>query len=503
MFHHRRIVPASIVALTLALACGGEGGDPTGPDPNPPAGNEAPTASIASPSPGASYAPGEMVTFEGSGDDAEDGTLSGGALAWESDRDGELGTGTTVTRDDLSEGGHTVTLTATDSDGNGSTASVDIVVEPPPNPQDPPSIGLSSTSVDFEAAVGEADPPSQTIEVTNLGGQTLDGLSATVEHAAGGPTGWLAASLSGTNAPATLTLEASADGLTAGTYDATVRVASDVAVNSPRTVAVTLTVSSALVAPDLTGPGETTSPFTLTWTYSFTPCSICSSNDGYQLEESTTSATSGFATIYDSFNQAERTSPKSLELDRPAGTYWYRVRAYDATGGGWTPYSDVLQVTVEDDPRRLTLRNRMSTSLSIHEVVQVKVIPPNTTFGRSDRLTDDPASCLELPGESIQPGQSRSFDVAIGDAYWVFIGIGIWDLDNVSCPASAPWFKRRFFTDPSFNLWYVWAEVHVTGHESGDFGWTISGSYLDGTLTVTPDGGSPILFQRTQQNPIP
>lgn len=358
--------------------------------------NGAPSVAIQSPSDGATYGSGESVTFQGSASDPQDGSLSGPDLVWASDVDGQLGTGASFSRSDLSVNQHAISLTATDSDGLSSTISVDIIVE-------------------------EASPPD-------------------------------------------------------GDPD---------------------------VAPELTGPSETTSPFTLTWTYSFTPCSICSSNDGYQLEESTTSSTSGFATTYDSFNQAERESPKSLQLDREAGTYWYRVRAYDAAGGGWTPYSDVLQVTVENDPRRFTIRNQMSTSLSIHEVVQVKVIPPNTTFDRSDRLTDDPASCLGLPGESIQSGQSRSFGVTIGDAYWVFIGIGIWDLDNAGCPSSRPWFKRRFFTDPSFNVWYVWTEVHVSGHDSGDFGWTISGSYLDGSLTVTPDGGSPIPFQRTQQNPIP
>ena len=145
----------------------------------------------------------------------------------------------------------------------------------------------------------------------------------------------------------------------------------------------------------------------------------------------------------------------------------------------------------------------MSEGLNIHEVVQVKIIAPNTTFTRDDRLTDDPAQCLTLPGQSIPAGGDGTFAITIGDAYWVFIGIGIWDLDNFFCPSSSPWFKRRFFTDLDFNTWYVWTEVHVTGHSSGTWDWTIGGSYLDGTLAVTPAGGSAIPFNVTSGNPIP
>jgi hypothetical protein len=74
---------------------------------------------------------GEVVTFEGSADDVEDGELTGSSLVWRSDVDGQLGTGETLTRSDLSPGPHLVSLTARDSDGNTATASADVLVEAP------------------------------------------------------------------------------------------------------------------------------------------------------------------------------------------------------------------------------------------------------------------------------------------------------------------------------------------------------------------------------------
>ena len=55
-----------------------------------------------------------------------------------------------------------------------------------------------------------------------------------------GAPGWLTATLSGTDAPATLTLTENKGSLTAGNYSATISIASSVATNSPQRVTVTL-----------------------------------------------------------------------------------------------------------------------------------------------------------------------------------------------------------------------------------------------------------------------
>ena len=119
----------------------------------------------------------------------------------------------------------------------------------------PPSIVISAASATFSAAAAGANPASQQLSITNGGGGTLSGLSTSITYASG--TGWLTATLNTTTAPATLTLQATTGSLAAGTYSASVVVASAVAGNSPRTVAVTFTIS--------TGPVIAVTPTSLTF----------------------------------------------------------------------------------------------------------------------------------------------------------------------------------------------------------------------------------------------
>lgn len=87
---------------------------------------------IDSPADGDAFTAGDPISFAGSASDVEDGTLSGSSLVWSSDLDGQIGTGTSFSRDDLSEGTHTISLTATDSDGHSDAVSVSIDVNPAP-----------------------------------------------------------------------------------------------------------------------------------------------------------------------------------------------------------------------------------------------------------------------------------------------------------------------------------------------------------------------------------
>jgi PKD repeat protein len=92
------------------------------------AGNQMPKVGIAAPANGAVFAPGEVITFTGSATDHEDGALTGASLVWTSSLDGQIGTGTSFTRSDLSEGTHTIKLDAKDSYGWVVSASVTISV---------------------------------------------------------------------------------------------------------------------------------------------------------------------------------------------------------------------------------------------------------------------------------------------------------------------------------------------------------------------------------------
>lgn len=132
-----------------------------------------------------------------------------------------------------------------------------------------PTIGLSATSVSFAAPAGGANPPVQTVEVTNTGGATLTDLGGIVNYGEGQPTGWLSAALSSTTAPAILTLAATTGSLPAGTYNATITVRSSVAEIAEKTIEVTFAVAGTIpsaakleeVARGLTpGPVYLTSP---------------------------------------------------------------------------------------------------------------------------------------------------------------------------------------------------------------------------------------------------
>jgi hypothetical protein len=114
-----------------------------------------------------------------------------------------------------------------------------------------PEIALTPTALSFNATVGGANPAAKSASVNNTGGGTLAGLGVSVSYAAGQPTGWLNAVLTATTAPATLDVQPVTGSLPAGTYNATINVASSGAANSPRSVDVTFTVAAAPVPPSI------------------------------------------------------------------------------------------------------------------------------------------------------------------------------------------------------------------------------------------------------------
>ena len=115
----------------------------------------------------------------------------------------------------------------------------------------PSSIALATKNVAFSGMSGAANPPAQSVAITNGGGGSLTGLSVGAIAYGAGASGWLAAALGATSAPASLTLTASIGALAAGSYSATVPVLAAGASNSPQQIAVTLTVSSSTAAPTL------------------------------------------------------------------------------------------------------------------------------------------------------------------------------------------------------------------------------------------------------------
>jgi hypothetical protein len=87
------------------------------------------------------------------------------------------------------------------------------------------------------------------VAITNGGAGSLEALSAAVAYGDGQPADWLQAILSGTTAPAQLTLTARGEALGAGMYEADVRIASTSSSDGAE-IAVALSVAGLQVIED-------------------------------------------------------------------------------------------------------------------------------------------------------------------------------------------------------------------------------------------------------------
>ncbi|MHB0856542.1 MAG: hypothetical protein ACYC5M_03110 [Anaerolineae bacterium] len=88
-----------------------------------------PQVFIESPAPFSRHMTGASVVLHGYAYDRQDGWLYEDAqILWNSDRDGALGSGSSLGLHTLSAGAHTITLTATNSDGLSAQASVHIAI---------------------------------------------------------------------------------------------------------------------------------------------------------------------------------------------------------------------------------------------------------------------------------------------------------------------------------------------------------------------------------------
>ncbi|TVP43682.1 MAG: hypothetical protein EA350_13360 [Gemmatimonadales bacterium] len=157
----------------------------------------------------------------------------------------------------LAPGTHQATVQVASPVAGNSPRSVQVTLQV----QDAfPSIGLSPASLAFGAIAGSFEPASQAVQVTNVGGGTLDGLQVEVTLLSGTSVDWLSAALDGSRAPTTLALEATARMLPAGTYRARVRVSSGVATPASSEVEVTFNVSAAGVIRDPHVGGSSQAP---------------------------------------------------------------------------------------------------------------------------------------------------------------------------------------------------------------------------------------------------
>ena len=92
-----------------------------------------------------------------------------------------------------------------------------------------PIIGLSRRSLDFYARAEMTDPPSQTVTITNIGGDTLDWIASANAD-------WLSLSFD----DAVLIVSIDISGLPVGIYPGSITISDSRAINSPQEIGVTL-----------------------------------------------------------------------------------------------------------------------------------------------------------------------------------------------------------------------------------------------------------------------
>src|SRR5206468_12816522 len=97
------------------------------PPPRPRAPPPPPVVTITSPARGNKFRPGQPITFAGTAIDSIDGDRTS-AMVWTSDRDGQIGTGGTFSRSNLSLGHHTITARAADTGSLTGSAAITIDV---------------------------------------------------------------------------------------------------------------------------------------------------------------------------------------------------------------------------------------------------------------------------------------------------------------------------------------------------------------------------------------
>jgi hypothetical protein len=98
---------------------------------DPPA-NARPSLSITKPLPDSTWETGATVFFAATANDPESGPLDA-SIVWSSDRDGELGSGPSFSRSDLSDGVHQLSVSVADAGGGVTTALRRLTVFAPGN----------------------------------------------------------------------------------------------------------------------------------------------------------------------------------------------------------------------------------------------------------------------------------------------------------------------------------------------------------------------------------
>ncbi|MEX2531365.1 MAG: invasin domain 3-containing protein [Gemmatimonadota bacterium] len=190
-----------------------------------------------SPSQGTIF-PGDTLRLSGMTRDASGTPLEGRAVTWTS----QNGSVATVNGAGLVEA-HSAGEAVIRASSGGGSGTATVTVRPRPE------LVFSLPEVSFGGAAGGGATEPVQILITSSDGGTLPQLSVEVAYPTGQTTGWLEASLQGSQSAAILSVRARPTSLPSGRYHAEIRVQSTQSASSPQSVAVTFEVGAA--APEI------------------------------------------------------------------------------------------------------------------------------------------------------------------------------------------------------------------------------------------------------------
>lgn len=151
---------------------------------------------------------GQTATFAGEASDPQDGSLTGGSLVW-SNKDGVMSVGDALPFSNLRAGANVITLTATNSQGLSASTAITVFVDDDLSLRGP-TLSVAPTQLSFAFADAGSAPQSETVNISNVGGGTLNWTVSTTAT-------WLTLSATSGVAPADLVVTANPVGVPNGT----------------------------------------------------------------------------------------------------------------------------------------------------------------------------------------------------------------------------------------------------------------------------------------------
>ena len=253
-----------------------------------------------------------------------------------------------VTPSSLTAGTYNGTIRITDS-GGFVDVPVTLTVLPP--------LAVAPTSLSFTYRINGTTPGSQTFTASS-GGSPVSVTAAVSTIPSGGE--WLDVTPSGGTTPATFTVSVTPGGLSAGTYNGTVRVTAQDTANGFQDVPVTLTVLPPLAV----------APTSLTFSYRINGTSpaaqtFTASSGGSPVTVNAVASTTPAGGTWLAVNPASGTTPATFNVSvtpgsLTAGTYNGTVRVSDSSGFVDVPVTLTVLPPLTVAPTSLTFTYRIN-----------------------------------------------------------------------------------------------------------------------------------------------